>query len=161
MAQHRRGWRGAKSNRHPILLKPLSLLSLFFWTLTERVTRRYNSAFHRSERIKSHCDPYHRFRGAPARHHRGVTIFNQQLGTFEFQPGPVFVNLLLADEINRATPRTQAALLEATQERQVTVDGHTHPLTIPFLVHRSLEPTPPDAQAELDDLTEAFAAARY
>src|SRR5205809_6156799 len=56
----------------------------------------------------------------------GVSIFNQQAGTFDFRPGPVFVNILLADEINRATPRTQAALLEAMQERQVTVDGITH-----------------------------------
>src|SRR5688500_17909836 len=53
----------------------------------------------------------------------GVSIYNQQNGSFEFQAGPIFVNILLADEVNRATPRTQAALLEAMQEHQVTIDG--------------------------------------
>src|SRR5438094_6120201 len=70
----------------------------------------------------------------------GVNIFNQQAGTFDFQPGPVFVNVLLADEINRATPRTQAALLEAMQEQQVTVDGVTRPLPAPFLVLATQNP---------------------
>src|SRR5690348_6405983 len=55
----------------------------------------------------------------------GVSVFNQKSGDFEFRPGPIFVNILLADEINRATPRTQAALLEAMQEQQVSVDGVT------------------------------------
>jgi MoxR-like ATPase len=70
----------------------------------------------------------------------GVSVFNQQTGTFDFMPGPVFVHILLADEINRATPRTQAALLEAMQERQVTVDGVTRPLPAPFLVLATQNP---------------------
>ena len=70
----------------------------------------------------------------------GVSIYNQQLGEFEFKPGPVFVNILLADEINRATPRTQSALLEAMQEQQVTVDGVTRPLPRPFLVLATQNP---------------------
>ena len=64
----------------------------------------------------------------------GVSVFNQQTSQFEFRPGPIFVNILLADEINRATPRTQSALLEAMQEQQVTVDGITRPLPRPFLI---------------------------
>ncbi|HQH37179.1 MAG TPA: MoxR family ATPase [Anaerolineae bacterium] len=85
----------------------------------------------------------------------GVDIFNQQSGTFEFQPGPVFVNILLADEINRATPRTQAALLEAMQERQVTTGGVTRKLPAPFLVLATQNPieyegTFPLPEAQLD-----------
>jgi MoxR-like ATPase len=85
----------------------------------------------------------------------GVSVFNQQTGTFEFRPGPVFVNVLLADEINRATPRTQAALLEAMQERQVTMDGVTHALPAPFLVMATQNPieyegTFPLPEAQLD-----------
>ena len=85
----------------------------------------------------------------------GVSVFNQQTGAFEFRPGPVFVNVLLADEINRATPRTQAALLEAMQERQVTMDGVTHPLPAPFLVMATQNPieyegTFPLPEAQLD-----------
>ncbi len=64
----------------------------------------------------------------------GSSIFNQREADFEFRPGPIFTNLLLADEINRAPPKTQAALLEAMQERQVTIEGVTHPLAPPFLV---------------------------
>jgi len=85
----------------------------------------------------------------------GVSVFNQRTNTFEFQPGPVFVNVLLADEINRATPRTQAALLEAMQEQQVTVDGVTRPLPAPFLVLATQNPvefectfTLPEAQRD-------------
>ncbi|HTX90131.1 MAG TPA: MoxR family ATPase [Anaerolineales bacterium] len=85
----------------------------------------------------------------------GVSIFNQQSGQFEFRPGPVFVNILLADEINRATPRTQSSLLEAMQEQQVTVDGTTHPLPRPFLVMATQNPieyegTFPLPEAQLD-----------
>jgi MoxR-like ATPase len=85
----------------------------------------------------------------------GVSVFNQRSNTFEFQPGPVFVNVLLADEINRATPRTQAALLEAMQEQQVTVDGVTRPLPAPFLVLATQNPieyegTFPLPEAQLD-----------
>ena len=70
----------------------------------------------------------------------GVTIWHRGRDTFEFQPGPVFCNILLADEINRASPRTQSALLEAMEERQVTVDGTTHPLRRPVPGHRHAEP---------------------
>jgi MoxR-like ATPase len=70
----------------------------------------------------------------------GLSIYNQKAGEFEFRPGPVFGNVLLADEINRATPRTQSALLEAMQERQVTADGRTYPLSPPFLVLATQNP---------------------
>lgn len=85
----------------------------------------------------------------------GVSVFNQQTNQFEFRPGPVFVSILLADEINRATPRTQAALLEAMQEQQVTVDGVTRPLPKPFLVLATQNPieyegTFPLPEAQLD-----------
>ena len=85
----------------------------------------------------------------------GVSIFNQKSGEFEFKPGPIFVNILLADEINRATPRTQAALLEAMQEQQVTVDGVTRDLPRPFLVLATQNPieyegTFPLPEAQLD-----------
>jgi MoxR-like ATPase len=85
----------------------------------------------------------------------GVTMYNQQTKEFQFRPGPVVVNILLADEINRATPRTQAALLEAMQEQQVTVDGVTHPLPDPFIVLATQNPieyegTFPLPEAQLD-----------
>jgi MoxR-like ATPase len=85
----------------------------------------------------------------------GVSIFNQQSRQFEFLPGPAFANVLLADEINRATPRTQAALLEAMGERQVTVDGVTRPLARPFMVLATQNPieyegTFPLPEAQLD-----------
>jgi MoxR-like ATPase len=64
----------------------------------------------------------------------GVNVYNQQTSTFEFQPGPVFGNVVLGDEINRAPPKTQSALLEAMEESQVTVDGETHPMPDPFIV---------------------------
>jgi MoxR-like ATPase len=85
----------------------------------------------------------------------GVSVYNQATGAFEFRRGPVFVNILLADEINRATPRTQAALLEAMQERQVTADGVTYPLPRPFLVLATQNPiefegTFPLPEAQLD-----------
>jgi MoxR-like ATPase len=85
----------------------------------------------------------------------GVSIFNQQSSAFEFRPGPIFVNVLLADEINRATPRTQSALLEAMQEQQVTVDGETRKLPRPFLVMATQNPieyegTFPLPEAQLD-----------
>lgn len=85
----------------------------------------------------------------------GVSIFNQKSGEFEFKPGPIFVNILLADEINRATPRTQSALLEAMQEQQVTVDGVTRDLPRPFLVLATQNPieyegTFPLPEAQLD-----------
>ena len=85
----------------------------------------------------------------------GVSIFNQQTRQFEFRPGPVFSNILLADEINRATPRTQSALLEAMGEYQVTVDGITYPLPKPFLLLATQNPiefegTFPLPEAQMD-----------
>jgi MoxR-like ATPase len=85
----------------------------------------------------------------------GVSVFNQQSGDFEFRSGPIFVNVLLVDEINRATPRTQSALLEAMQEQQVTVDGITRQLPRPFLVMATQNPieyegTFPLPEAQLD-----------
>jgi MoxR-like ATPase len=85
----------------------------------------------------------------------GVSVFNQQTSQFEFRSGPVFVNILLADEINRATPRTQSALLEAMQEQQVSVDGVTRPLPRPFMVLATQNPieyegTFPLPEAQLD-----------
>jgi MoxR-like ATPase len=85
----------------------------------------------------------------------GVSIYNQASGTFQFRPGPVFANVLLVDEVNRASPKTQSALLEAMQEAQVTVDGDTYPLERPFLVIATQNPveyegTYPLPEAQLD-----------
>jgi MoxR-like ATPase len=85
----------------------------------------------------------------------GVSVFNQKTSEFEFRSGPVFVNVLLVDEINRATPRTQSSLLEAMQEQQVTVDGTTYNLPRPFLVIATQNPieyegTFPLPEAQLD-----------
>jgi MoxR-like ATPase len=85
----------------------------------------------------------------------GINWFNQKSQEFEFRPGPVLTNIVLADEINRATPRTQSALLEAMQEQQVTIDGITHPLPRPFLVLATqnpveLEGTFPLPEAQID-----------
>lgn len=85
----------------------------------------------------------------------GVSIYNQQQNKFEFRPGPVVGQIILADEINRATPKTQAALLEAMEERQVTVDGSTHLLPKPFMVLATQNPieyegTFPLPEAQLD-----------
>jgi MoxR-like ATPase len=85
----------------------------------------------------------------------GINIYNQRDGVFQFRPGPIIAQIVLADEINRATPRTQSALLEAMEERQVTVDGETMPLPSPFLVLATqnpieLEGTFPLPEAQLD-----------
>jgi MoxR-like ATPase len=85
----------------------------------------------------------------------GVTVYREQSGEFTFQPGPLFAEVVLADEINRATPRTQSALLEAMNERQVTVDGQTRPLGPPFLVVATQNPhefegTYPLPESQLD-----------
>ncbi len=85
----------------------------------------------------------------------GTSIFNQRDGEFEYKPGPVFANVLLADEINRATPKTQSALLEAMEERQVTAEGRTYPLPHPFFVIATenqieLQGTYPLPEAQLD-----------
>jgi MoxR-like ATPase len=88
----------------------------------------------------------------------GVNVFNQRSGEFEFRPGPVFANVLLVDEINRASPKTQSALLEAMQETQVTIDGVTYPLEEPFFVVATQNPieyegTYPLPEAQLDRFT--------
>jgi MoxR-like ATPase len=88
----------------------------------------------------------------------GVNVFNQQQNEFEFRPGPVFANLLLVDEVNRASPKTQAALLECMEERQVSVDGVTYPLEPPFMVVATQNPieyegTYPLPEAQLDRFT--------
>ncbi|UCG24177.1 MAG: MoxR family ATPase [Chloroflexota bacterium] len=85
----------------------------------------------------------------------GVSVFNQKTREFEFRPGPIHAQIVLADEINRATPKTQSALLEAMEERQVTVDGTTYPLTPPFMVLATQNPieyegTFPLPEAQLD-----------
>jgi MoxR-like ATPase len=85
----------------------------------------------------------------------GVNVFNQRTNEFEFRPGPVFANVLLVDEINRASPKTQAALLEAMQESQVTIDGETYTLDRPFMVLATQNPieyegTYPLPEAQLD-----------
>lgn len=85
----------------------------------------------------------------------GINFYNQKSGDFEFRPGPLFTNFVLADEINRATPRTQSALLEAMEEKQITVDGVTHRLAEPFMVLATQNPLEsfgtfplPDAQMD-------------
>ena len=88
----------------------------------------------------------------------GVNVFNQRSNEFEFRPGPVFANLLLVDEINRASPKTQAALLECMQEDQVTVDGYSYELVRPFMVIATQNPveyegTYPLPEAQLDRFT--------
>ncbi|MEN8190425.1 MAG: MoxR family ATPase [Thermodesulfobacteriota bacterium] len=70
----------------------------------------------------------------------GVSVFEQESGTFTFHPGPIFTQVLLSDEINRTTPKTQSALLEAMEERQVTIEGKTRPLESPFFVIATLNP---------------------
>ncbi len=85
----------------------------------------------------------------------GISIYNQVRQEFEFKPGPVFANIVLADEINRTTPKTQSALLEAMNEAQVTMDNHTHPLPVPFMVMATQNPiehhgTYPLPESQLD-----------
>ncbi|HET6863029.1 MAG TPA: MoxR family ATPase [Pyrinomonadaceae bacterium] len=85
----------------------------------------------------------------------GLSVYNQHSGSFEWKPGPVFANIILADEINRTTPKTQSALLEAMAERHVTVEGETHPLPSPFIVLATQNPiehhgTYPLPESQLD-----------
>jgi MoxR-like ATPase len=85
----------------------------------------------------------------------GVSVFNPSAQEFEFKPGPIFANIIVADEINRTTPKTQSALLEAMNESQITVDNHTHPLPKPFLVLATQNPiehhgTYPLPESQLD-----------
>jgi MoxR-like ATPase len=88
----------------------------------------------------------------------GVSAYNQEIREFEFKPGPIFANLVLGDEINRASPKTQSALLECMEERQVTVDGTTYPLELPFMVIATQNPvemegTYPLPEAQRDRFT--------
>src|SRR5688572_27142810 len=88
----------------------------------------------------------------------GVSIFEQQSSTFRFHPGPIFAQLVLADEVNRASPKTQSALLEAMEERQVTAEGETRPLPEPFFVIATQNPayqigTFPLPESQLDRFT--------
>jgi MoxR-like ATPase len=88
----------------------------------------------------------------------GVSAFNQELREFEFKPGPIFANIVLGDEINRASPKTQSALLECMEERQVTVDGATYPMELPFMVIATQNPvemegTYPLPEAQRDRFT--------
>ena len=85
----------------------------------------------------------------------GINFYNQKKGEFEFRPGPLFANMVLADEINRATPRTQSSLLEAMAEKQITVDGVTYPMAEPFMIMATQNPLEshgtfplPDAQTD-------------
>ncbi len=85
----------------------------------------------------------------------GTNVFNQRTSTFEFHPGPVFANVVLVDEINRASPKTQSGLLECMQERQITIDGHKHELALPFVVLATQNPSEYEGtysfpEAELD-----------
>src|SRR5215217_1887479 len=85
----------------------------------------------------------------------GISIYNRDSGTFQFHPGPIFTQLVLADEVNRATPKAQSALLEAMEEHQVTVDGQTYPLSAPFFVIATQNPmyqigTYPLPESQLD-----------
>ena len=85
----------------------------------------------------------------------GVNVFNQRSGAFEFRPGPIFANIVLADEINRSSPKTQASLLECMEERQATIDNVTHPIGAPFMVIATQNPieyegTYPLPEAQLD-----------
>src|SRR5919108_876983 len=114
-------------------------------TLARAVARSFSLTFHRIQ-----CTP-----DLVPSDITGVSIYDQRTQRFEFRPGPIMSNLLLVDEINRATPRAQSSLLEAMQERQVTVDETTHPLPEPFCVIATqnpieLEGTFPLPEAQLD-----------
>src|SRR5512141_3321342 len=114
-------------------------------TLAQALARSVDSSFHRiqftSDMLPSDVV--------------GVTIYNAHTEKFEFKPGPVFTHFLLADEINRATPKTQSALLEAMNELQVTIDGRSYPLEQPFMVVATQNPvehhgTYPLPESQLD-----------
>src|SRR3977135_996354 len=114
-------------------------------TLARAVARSFSLSFHRIQ-----CTP-----DLVPSDITGVSIYDQRTQQFEFRPGPVLANIVLVDEINRATPRAQSSLLEAMQERQITVDETTHALPDPFLVIATqnpveLEGTFPLPEAQLD-----------
>ena len=114
-------------------------------TLAHALARSFNCAFHRIQ-FTSDMLPSDVI---------GISIFSQQTQRFEFRPGPIFANIVLADEINRTTPKTQSALLEAMNENQVTVDNRTSPLPQPFMVMATQNPiehhgTYPLPESQLD-----------
>jgi len=114
-------------------------------TLAHALARSFNCTFHRVQ-FTSDMLPSDVI---------GVSVFSQQTQLFEFRPGPIFANVVLADEINRTTPKTQSALLEAMNEYQVTVDNHTYPLPQPFMVMATQNPiehhgTYPLPESQLD-----------
>jgi MoxR-like ATPase len=114
-------------------------------TLAHSLARSFNCAFHRVQ-FTSDMLPSDVI---------GISVFSQQSQRFEFRPGPVFANIVLADEINRTTPKTQSALLEAMNEYQVTADNHTYPLPQPFMVMATQNPiehhgTYPLPESQLD-----------
>ena len=114
-------------------------------TLAHSLARSFNCAFHRVQ-FTSDMLPSDVI---------GISIFSQQSQRFEFRPGPIFANIVLADEINRTTPKTQSALLEAMNEYQVTADNHTYPLPQPFMVIATQNPiehhgTYPLPESQLD-----------
>jgi MoxR-like ATPase len=114
-------------------------------TLAQALARSFNCSFHRIQ-FTSDLLPSDVI---------GISVFNQTLQEFEFKPGPIFANIVLADEINRTTPKTQSALLEAMNEAQVTVDNCTHPLPQPFMVMATQNPiehhgTYPLPESQLD-----------
>ncbi len=114
-------------------------------TLAQALARSFNCTFHRVQ-FTSDLLPSDVI---------GISVYNQARQQFEFKPGPIFANVVLADEINRTTPKTQSALLEAMNEAQVTVDNRTHPLPQPFLVLATQNPiehhgTYPLPESQLD-----------
>jgi MoxR-like ATPase len=114
-------------------------------TLAHSLARSFNCAFHRVQ-FTSDMLPSDVI---------GVSVYSQQTQSFEFRPGPIFANIVLADEINRTTPKTQSALLEAMNEYQVTVDNHTYELPQPFMVIATQNPiehhgTYPLPESQLD-----------
>jgi MoxR-like ATPase len=114
-------------------------------TLAHSLARSFNCTFHRLQ-FTSDMLPSDVI---------GISVFSQQTQRFDFRPGPVFANIVLADEINRTTPKTQSALLEAMNEYQVTVDNHTYPLPQPFMVMATQNPiehhgTYPLPESQLD-----------
>ncbi len=114
-------------------------------TLAQALARSFHCSFHRIQ-FTSDLLPSDVI---------GISIYDQLRREFEFKPGPIFANIVLADEINRTTPKTQSALLEAMNEAQVTVDNHTHPLPQPFMVMATQNPiehhgTYPLPESQLD-----------
>jgi MoxR-like ATPase len=141
--------------RGPLELVLLALLSDGHVLLEDSRASPRRSWRARSRRRRRSSSRASSSRRTSCRRRDGSQIFDQRTAEFVFRPGPVFANLLLADEINRAPPKTQAALLEAMQERQVTIENETHRLAPPFLVLATQNPieyegTYPLPEAQLD-----------